>query len=472
MAGGGQIHFEVRVHVPATLGTDLRNCANLAWTEMADVEDTNAANDRDCDTKPIIQQAVVVPPVTPDLQVSKQAMQAVCEPGGQCDFTVRITNNGPDAFSGPLALNDNLPPYAAVAVDAPWVCGVPTGTTSCTHPSVEIPSGGSIEMQLHGRLQPAGLPEAVENCAAIDWARMAPHTGDPNAANDRACASVPVTLFISNLAISTQALGVCRLGALCNIGVTIRNTNTSPFRAQLGIDGQLNPALQISQLLPSGAGWLCSTGGSGAYQCRHNPLDLAPGAQQSFRVTVAIPASLSASSLRHSVRFVWVEGKPDANTKDNEASVVIPLGQPAQPPNCTGGRQWNGSACVCTGGRVWNGKQCIRPAPSIVCSGGSVQNGTCVCPSGWTRTQTATNAYRCSPPAAALTCINGKVRDGQCLCPSKWRRVQIGTNAYRCERPQATLQCIGGTVDNGRCNCPRGIKAVRVRAGVYRCVKQ
>jgi uncharacterized repeat protein (TIGR01451 family) len=511
IAGGAPIHFEVRVNVPATLSADLRNCGNLAWSEMAGVEDTNAANDRDCDTRPINQQDVVGPPVV-DLQITKQAMQANCEPGGQCDFTIRITNNGPDTFTGqPLVVTDDLPPYHAVAVDSWWRCSEPALTISCrpSEGTVRITPGDFIELHLHGRLQASGLAQTVENCAAIDWARMAPLTGDSNAGNDRACASVPVTMLISNLAITTQALGVCRLGALCNIGVTVRNTSALPFHGQLGIDGRLSPALQISQLQALGAGWVCSTAGSGAYECRHNPLDLAPGAQQSFRVAVPIPASVSASSLRHSVRLFWVEGRPDANSKDDEAVVVIPLEQPVQPHICIGGRKWNGSTCVCPSGRVWNGQQCIRPSPSVTCAGGNVQDGSCICPSGWTRTQTATNAYRCSPPTAVLTCangkvvngacvcpsgwsrertssnayrcvrpqvelrcINGKVRNGQCLCPSNWRRVPIGTNAYRCERPQATLQCIGGTVDNGRCNCPRGMKAVRVKVGVYRCVKQ
>ena len=35
-----------------------------------------------------------------------------------------------------------------------------------------------IELELHGRLQASGLAQTVENCAAIDWARMAPLTGE------------------------------------------------------------------------------------------------------------------------------------------------------------------------------------------------------------------------------------------------------------------------------------------------------
>jgi hypothetical protein len=41
-------------------------------------------------------------------------------------------------------------------------------------------------------------------------------------------------------------------------------------------------------------------------------------------------------------------------------------------------------------------------APAIVCAGGSVSNGQCLCPQGTIRRQTGTNAYRCAPPLQLL----------------------------------------------------------------------
>ena len=52
-------------------------------------------------------------------------------------------------------------------------------------------------------------------------------------------------------------------------------------------------------------------------------------------------------------------------------------------PECTGGKVWNGTACVCPEGTVEQGGSCVTPTPD--CTGGRIWNGTeCVCPEGKT----------------------------------------------------------------------------------------
>lgn len=50
-------------------------------------------------------------------------------------------------------------------------------------------------------------------------------------------------------------------------------------------------------------------------------------------------------------------------------------------PECTGGKVWNGTACVCPEGQVEQDGACVTPS----CTGGRIWNGTeCVCPEGKT----------------------------------------------------------------------------------------
>jgi hypothetical protein len=43
------------------------------------------------------------------------------------------------------------------------------------------------------------------------------------------------------------------------------------------------------------------------------------------------------------------------------------------------------------------------------------------------------------PPSSAprLVCTGGAVRRGECLCPGRLRKVQAGPNAWRCVSPAA-----------------------------------
>ena len=287
------------------------------------------------------------------------------------------------------------------------------------------------------------------------------------------------------------------MGAPCNIGVAIRNLGNVAFVGELGIDGQIAPAMRLRQVLATGPGWGCEITGQGAYQCRHNPLTLAPGAMQSFRISAVLPARLSVDAITHSVKLVWVEGKPDSDSRDDSASVTIPLTRAEQPAitplpqpvpavplqpriQCSNGTVRDGQ-CVCPQG--WrrrtigvNRYRCIKPAstapaPQITCSGGNVVNGACVCPRGWNQRRIGLNRLRCVRSVERIQCSNGKVRNGRCICPKGYSRRTIGHNRYRCVKPVVQIQCRNGTVRNGRCICPKGYNRRTIGHNRYRCVK-
>lgn len=95
-----------------------------------------------------------------------------------------------------------------------------------------------------------------------------------------------------------------------------------------------------------------------------------------------------------------------------DATCVLPYRQTitVAPPVCTGGRVWNGTACVCPAGTTWDGANCIVPPP--VCTGGQFWNGVaCVCPAG----QTWDGSSCTIPPPV---CTGGQTWNGvACVCP-------------------------------------------------------
>lgn len=79
----------------------------------------------------------------------------------------------------------------------------------------------------------------------------------------------------------------------------------------------------------------------------------------------------------------------------------------------------------------------VKPAPRIVCAGGSVRNDACICQPGYAPVKTGATSYRCNrvavlpPPvvtpkpvvpqrviAPQIACAGGVVRSNRCFCPS------------------------------------------------------
>ena len=147
---------------------------------------------------------------------------------------------------------------------------------------------------------------------------------------------------------------------------------------------------------------------------------------------------------------------------------------------CINGRASDG-ACHCRGNdkpvkisnRIF---RCEEGGTRVVCRGGNVVSGRCVCPSGLKRNVIGENAYACTKGGGGkqVSCAGGDVVDGKCVCGANEVRTQYAPNAYRC-RTQATggtITCRGGNVNANRCLCPPGSRAIQVNANTYRCVTQ
>ena len=145
-------------------------------------------------------------------------------------------------------------------------------------------------------------------------------------------------------------------------------------------------------------------------------------------------------------------------------------------------------------------KQIVPPVPPIVCLGGTVKSGRCLC-DGETVviggiTSGGRTTYRCAAkpreiakptkpqPKPKLVCVGGTVRNDACNCQSGFAPVKTGATSFRCQRvailppPVVTpkpsvptrvttpqIACAGGVVRSNRCMCPGGM---RLQNGVCR----
>lgn len=152
------------------------------------------------------------------------------------------------------------------------------------------------------------------------------------------------------------------------------------------------------------------------------------------------------------------------------------------------------------------------PAPKLVCNGGKISKGACACGPNKLRKKIGAAAYQCvavakppekkkplrvSPPPkkkVKLVCKGGKVANGKCLCGASAKRVKLGQNAFACQKKQAvranptpkkkavqpkrvspqtkkqSLVCKGGTARGGKCLCGKKKTAKKLGPKRFACV--
>ncbi|HUT10530.1 MAG TPA: hypothetical protein VMY42_08540, partial [Thermoguttaceae bacterium] len=142
-------------------GGAAENCAVINWAAMG--ADDGAADvhvDEDCHSVDVLDGAGFF-----DLDIAKQG-PAHCDEGGNCEYTITITNLGPDDYNGQVVVEDHVPVGSAfVSADAAWACGVAVPTIQCGlmgGPHLLSP-GDEKSLTLTITL-PAPSPDPVVNC--------------------------------------------------------------------------------------------------------------------------------------------------------------------------------------------------------------------------------------------------------------------------------------------------------------------
>jgi uncharacterized repeat protein (TIGR01451 family) len=477
------------------------NCATLPWGLFGMPPDDNPAvgffdkSDTSCENTFIGTGF--------DVEIAKAGPEE-CYEGGICEYSVSLTNHGPNDAGGVWVFTDMLP--AGAVLEAALGGGLCTpaavaDTVRCTLGLFPFPSGTIETVTLRLKLPDPVAGDAVTNCATLNWDAPPPpsivgpsFTGDDDPATDGpACVDTLV------LAADLAPFGgtTCKLGETCTLNVSIENRGGRLFKGSAGLRGTLDPAVSVESIKSLTAGLVCEVTGTGAYECRADELSLKPGDAAELELSIAIPTDFPHKRIVHRKEMQWPDtGVKDRKPENDRHTSTITISQPEEPeapldepeappdeptPQCgTGWLEVDRGKAKALRAEGWEieeatsaGKTifCAKAPPPPDCAGGRVVGRDCVCPQGTERERTGPDAYRCVKLPPPLVCKGGKVDKGQCFCPKGTERKQTGTYTYECVKLPPPITCAGGAVRNGECYCSKGYERRKVGDYAYRCVK-
>ena len=137
--------------------------------------------DTDDETTPVVRQA--------DLAIDKSVSQATAKPGDQIDWTLDITNLGPNAATN-LVIDDALPAQFEVLGAFPTAGLTCTNTTTvvqCTGPSLFV--GETLRVVVQVRVVATAAAGPVTNTATVTADSV-----DPNLSNNSDSASIDISV--------------------------------------------------------------------------------------------------------------------------------------------------------------------------------------------------------------------------------------------------------------------------------------
>ena len=293
------------------------------------------------------------PEWTYNLRLEKRAVPGACVAGGLgflCDYVVRVTNTGPDAYIGPIVVNDELPatPAGAIMTPAdipPWLCFAISPTEhQCTYGPAALLPGDSIDLHVTVDLPVAAPVCHLDNQAGLVWPWGSGDT-DPTDDFDLTTATIPAPHCLppggekTNLKITKHPLAdVCtdKPGFFeCRYNVVVRNMGAGVYNGLDKVEDTI-PAGATATFAP--ASWTCM-GPSPTYSCQRGPVGLLPGQAVNLNVVVKLPKNLAGPlqcQAKNEVKIVAAAGGTDQNTDPTDdaadATMLLP-GALAQCPN-------------------------------------------------------------------------------------------------------------------------------------------
>ncbi|MFP3921307.1 MAG: peptidoglycan-binding protein, partial [Dichotomicrobium sp.] len=108
------------------------------------------------------------PSEEPDLALFKSANAQQCREGEACGFTIRVENAGDAAFTGRLDFTDRLSSSAGLRAAGPGSlsCSGQSSSYACTHPEVTLAPGASRRFTMSFTPRRGG---SLRNCVSLAW---------------------------------------------------------------------------------------------------------------------------------------------------------------------------------------------------------------------------------------------------------------------------------------------------------------
>jgi hypothetical protein len=421
MAAGDSITVPVTVTIPlATLeaaGCEMPNTAAL--TAPAAGTDSNFFGGDDSDTavanafmELLLPDGTTLVTCDPtNLKTTKVAKgDCVASDGGyRCDYTVIVTNMGPDPYKGPIEINEQFGfAPSSVTFSPEWGHEGGGASYQLTHPPVELEKGESIEISVTATV-PEGKQCELRN-TAIMTRPEAPSRFNNVAGDDAATAwaKIPAKGCVKpdrpQCEPKTNELRSESGDCVCKSGF-VRNEKGQCV-------GLTEPPVTEPKLCPDG-----------------KPVP------KSGRCPVMPPQCVPGPNEERNAQDQCV-CKPGFE-RDSKGRCV----EPETPPEACGPNEVRNAQgqCVCKSGyqRDKNGRCVAPPTPPEACGPNEMRNaqGQCVCKSGYERDK---NGRCVSPPDPGPECRKkGWIWDGK-----------------RCLSPADACKLRGWNWDDGRCLSP------------------
>ncbi len=319
-----------------------------------------------------------------NLSLEKWATDTNCVVLGDgygCAFRIRVTNNGPDSYFGPLQINDTFstrPPGATLHLLSGWplwschttVPGGPEGI--CQTPPILLPAGAASELTVGMKIPLSATLCSLGNTASITHAPGGtPWNTDPSDDTDDAAIKIPNPNCPtdSNLQLvkipqdCEQQDGVTWR---CSWRIEVANAGPGVYAGPLVIEDVLTPIGGTDPVISPD--WSCLLGGGGATCQPNSDVVLVPGDPPAvLEFSVAFTEDLirsNACKLNNKAAIVEPVGGTPQNTNggddtgDADAAVPADLICPvspaaaAKPPrkSCPGGQVMVAGACRSAGG--------------------------------------------------------------------------------------------------------------------------
>lgn len=264
-------HFD-----PKFTSKEVRNCATL-----------DGAKAPSCVTIPF-QAAVAASKL---VFAKNPSVEQCSDGGGGCEFTISITNPGPEEFTGPLEFTDtptkpdgsqflnltleSVSPIVPEGAVAPISCNrVGEGFTCGTGPVVKakLPAGKTIRVKMSFKPGPGTGATAIKNCAAMTGVEGKP------------CATIPLVNGPLLRAEKITAANTCV--PFCAFAINLKNVGNGDAIGPFVLEDKFTPADANVVFEEIDGAFNCGKAGNGKFVCISGANTLRPGESIGGRVKI------------------------------------------------------------------------------------------------------------------------------------------------------------------------------------------
>ena len=256
---------------------------------------------------------------TSDLAVVKSSASNTADPGGNIDYTIEVTNNGPRA-AGPDVQVTDLVPVGMTVTSATWVddqsnsgsCAIvgTRGVNCASIPGPLQPTSGSgkkqITVTVHAKID-ADASGPLENCASASTL-----VRDTDPSNDTSCHSVIVSPW-AELGLTKLGPTSMKPGGTGTFDLVVTNNGPTKAMGTKVIDDLPNGLTPVEPL-PLG----CTAAGQ-RITCEIGVLTA--GASQPLSITARASSSITGTKKFKNV----ASAVSDTPGKSAEASDIVPI---------------------------------------------------------------------------------------------------------------------------------------------------